>query len=120
MNGVDVPVPRYWKGITNRRGKNGKYHIIRVIDFRSWMEFQIGKPDLDYVKKPGDKFDRSRIDGMQGVIAFDIGFNDSNGHFDLWYRDKFSHEHNAGKDYFVYANRITLWTDGTRVTSAPV
>ena len=55
-----------------------------------------------------------------GVIAFEIGFKDATGHFDLWYQDRFSHEHNAGKDYFALSKRISLWSDGTITTSAPV
>jgi hypothetical protein len=81
---------------------------------------RFGKPDLDFQKKAGDRFDRSSIQGFEGVIAFEIGFSDATGHFDLWYRDKFSHEETAGRDYFASASRISLWTTGTRMTEAPV
>jgi len=114
MNGVGVPIPRIWEKITNRRGQNGKYYIIRVGKFRSWMEQQFGKPDIDIQRKPGDPFDKSKIKGYEGVIAFDIGFNDATGHFDLWYRDQFSHEKSAGKDYFNLATRVSLWHGDTR------
>jgi hypothetical protein len=114
MNSVDVPIPRFWMKVTNRRGKNGKYYIIRVKDFRSWMEHQFGKPDMDLSKKPGASFDTKAIQGSQGVIAFGDGIEDTFGHFDLWYGDKFSHQHNAGKDYFSLAARISLWTAGRK------
>jgi hypothetical protein len=120
MNMADVPIPQVWETILNRRGKNKKYYIIRVLKFRSWMVFQFGKPDYDFVKKPGDKFDRKRIEGTDGVILFDIGFKDATGHVDLWYQNKFSHEHNAGKDYFLLADRISLWSTGIRTTSPEV
>lgn len=118
LNGSGSPVPHYWEKITNRRGKNGSYYIIRVANLRSWLEHRFGKPDLDFRKKPGDLFDRSIIQGYQGVIAFEIGFKDATGHFDLWYQDKFSHEQSAGKDYFAMATRISLWTTGSRTMVA--
>jgi hypothetical protein len=114
MNSAGVPIPRIWQGIANRKGKNGRFYIIRVKNFRAWMEFRFGKPDIDISKKAGDAFDRSQIQGTEGVIAFEIGFADATGHFDLWYGDKFSHESTAGKDYFKLASRVSLWTTGTR------
>ena len=48
--------------------------------------------------------------------AFDIGFGDATGHFDLWYQKKFSHEDSAGQNYFALAARVSLWTTGTRWT----
>ena len=119
MNANGAIVPRLWERITNRRGSNGKYYIIRVANFRTWMAHQFGKPDLDFKKKAGEKFDRSSIEGNEGVIAFEIGFGDATGHFDLWYQDEFSHEKSAGKDYFELANRISLWTGGRLVSVAP-
>jgi len=119
MNGSGAPIPHIWEEITNRRGKNKKYYIIRVKNFRSWMEYTFGKPDYDFQKKEGTAFDRKQIQGRQGVIAFEIGFKDASGHFDLWYQDKFSHEHNAGRDYYTLAKRISLWSDGTITTVAP-
>ncbi len=120
MNATGAPVPRRWETVTNRKGANGKYYIIRVKNFRTWMEHTFGKPDQDFSKKTGAAFDRTSIDGMEGVIGFDIGFRDASGHFDLWYRDKFSHEKTAGRDYFAAATRISLWTTGSRWISAPV
>lgn len=119
MNGAGVAVPRVWESITNRKGANGKYYIIRVSNFRTWMQSRFGKPDVDVRKKPDAVFDRAQINGMQGVIAFEIGFADATGHFDLWYRDKFSHQLTAGKDYFALASRISLWGTGSRVTVPP-
>ncbi|MBK5294387.1 MAG: hypothetical protein JJE04_22235 [Acidobacteriia bacterium] len=125
MNASGFPIPRIWsrdpetqKPITNRRGKNGKFYIIRVANMRTWMLHQFGKPDIDFKKKPGDPFDRSVIEGpeYEGVIAFEIGFRDATGHFDLWYKNKFSHEQSAGKDYFALASHISLWTTGLRTT----
>jgi len=120
MNGSGVSIPKTWEKITNRRGKNGNFYIIRVVNFRTWMESQFGKPDLDFKKKPGDSFDRSAIKGYEGVIAFDIGFTDATGHFDLWYQDKFSHEKDAGSDYFANAKRVSVWSTGSRWIEAPV
>jgi hypothetical protein len=120
MNGSGVQVPKFWQKITNRRGKNGKYYIIRVANFGAWMVNQFGKPDLVFTKKAGDAFDRSQIEGYQGVIAFEIDFSDASGHYDLWYRNTFSHEKTAGKDYFALAAKISLWTGGTRTLQAPV
>jgi hypothetical protein len=120
MNSAGVAIPAVWQKITNRKGKNKQFYIIRVANFRGWMEFRFGKPDLDFQKKAGDRFDRSSIQGFEGVIAFEIGFSDATGHFDLWYRDKFSHAETAGRDYFASASRISLWTTGTRMTEAPV
>ena len=119
MNAVGHPVPRVWEGITSRQGRNGKFYIIRVVNFRPWMGAEFGKPDLDFTKEPGKKFDRSAIEGREGVIGFEIGFGDATGHFDLWYRDKFSHEASAGKDYFTLASRISLWSTGSRWAVAP-
>jgi hypothetical protein len=123
MNLSGAAVPRVWgrsegKLISNRRGKNGQFYIIRVTNFRTWMENRFGMSDLDFRKQPGVSFDRSRIAGYEGVIAFEIGFSDATGHFDLWYRDKFSHESSAGKDYFTLAQRITLWSDSARFIQA--
>ncbi|MEN9397012.1 MAG: hypothetical protein RLZ81_1542 [Pseudomonadota bacterium] len=125
MNASGAAVPQVWgvsqgKPIVNRRGHNGRYYIIRVSNFRTWMDHRFGKPKLDFTKRPGGEFDRATITGYQGVIAFDIGFSDATGHFDLWYGDKFSHEQSAGKDYFALAQRISLWSDGTRWVEAPV
>src|SRR5262245_33335329 len=50
MNLSGAPVPAVWEDITNRRGKNKKYYIIRVKNFRSWMEYTFGKPDYDFQK----------------------------------------------------------------------
>ena len=118
MNGSGIIIPRVWASITNRKGANGKYYIIRVSKFGAWMESRFGKPDIDVRKKPNVGFDRKQINGMQGVIAFEIGFADATGHFDLWYRDKFSHELTAGNDYFALASRISLWTTGSREITA--
>ncbi|HEX2750617.1 MAG TPA: type VI secretion system amidase effector protein Tae4 [Verrucomicrobiales bacterium] len=121
MNVSGVSIPKVWQGITNRRGKNGKYHIIRVANFRPWMVFQFGKPDMDFVKQSGKPFDRTKIEGTEGVIGFEIGgFTDATGHFDLWYQYLFSHEFPDGKDYFTRASRISLWTTGIRHSLAPV
>ena len=119
MNLGGAAVPQVWgksegKHIFNRRGKNGHFYIIRVANFRTWMEHKFGKPALDFKKQSGVSFDRTRIAGHEGVIAFDIGFADATGHFDLWYRDQFSHEKTAGKDYFALAQRISLWSSGAR------
>ena len=118
MNEVGYPVPRLWEGITNRQGKNKKYYIIRVVNFRPWMVATFGKPDRDFSKEPGTRFDRGALNGREGIIGFEIGFGDATGHFDLWYQDKFSHEASAGKDYFTLASRVSLWSTGT-VTSLP-
>jgi len=120
MNGSGFPIPQHWRKVTNRRGANKAYYIIRVADFRGWMETRFGTPDVDVRKQGGDAFDRKKIEGYQGVIAFEIGFSDATGHFDLWFQDKFSHERSAGKDYFALASRVSLWHDGTRTVRAPV
>ena len=120
MNAAGVSIPAVWQKITNRKGKNKQFYIIRVANFRAWMEFRFGKPSLDFQKKSGDRFDRSSLQGFEGVIAFEIGFSDATGHFDLWYQDKFSHEASAGKDYFASASQISLWTTGRRWLEAPV
>jgi hypothetical protein len=123
MNLSGAPVPHVWghsegKPIANRRGKNGQFYIIRVANFRTWMAYRFGAPTLDFRKQPGVSFERSRIAGFEGVIAFDIGFKDATGHFDLWYGDHFSHERMAGKDYFALSQRITLWSNGVRTIEA--
>ena len=120
MNAAGTPVPQFWQRITNRRGGNRRYYIIHVANFRSWMESRFGAPTIDFRKRGGEAFDRARIQGFQGVIAFEIGFADATGHFDLWYRDRFSHEESAGRDYFALASRVSLWHDGSRAVSAPV
>src|SRR6201986_4082433 len=65
MNMNGAPVPKTWEGINNRRGKNGKYHIIRVKNFRSWMISQFGNPDVEITKETGKAFDRSLINGLK-------------------------------------------------------
>lgn len=121
MNEVGFPIPLLWDGVTNRRGKNGKYYIIRVVNFRPWMLAKFGKPDLDFPKEAGKKFDRAALKGREGIIGFEIGgFNDATGHFDLWYQDKFTHESSAGKDYFTMAARISLWSTGITWSEASV
>jgi hypothetical protein len=120
MNAAGIPIPQFWQRITNRRGSNKRYYIVRVTNFRSWMEHTFGAPSLDFRKTGGEAFDRQRIKGFRGVIAFEIGFTDATGHFDLWYQDRFSHEDSAGKDYFALASRVSLWHDGSRSQSAPV
>ena len=118
MNKAGVPIPKHWRGVTSRKGKNGLYYIIRVVDFDPWMRFQFGKPDEEFAKDQGKAFNRSKIEGFQGVIGFDIKFKDATGHFDLWYLNTFSHENNGGEDYFTNAKRITLWHTGLRTLSA--
>ena len=118
MNAAGAPVPAFWDGISNRRGKNKKYYIIRVNNFRTWMGHTFGKPDFDFQKQAGAAFDRSKIQGREGVIAFEIGFKDASGHFDLWYQNKFSHERDAGHDYFTMASRVSLWSTGTITSQA--
>ncbi len=120
MNLNGVPIPKKWGAVSNRRSKQGLYYIIRVKDFRTWMRQTIGAPQIDVAKKPGAAFDRKSIKGFEGVIAFDIGFNDATGHFDLWYQDKFSHEKDAGRDYFSDAARIELWHYDSRWLSPEV
>lgn len=120
MNGVGMYVPRLFEGITNRRGANDRYYIIRVKNFRSWMHQTFGAPTFWVKKREGTPFDRSQIEGFKGVIGFEIGFGDATGHFDLWFGDRFSHEGSAGKDYFTLATYVTLWHDGSRTVSAPV
>ena len=120
LNGAGVAIPRNFRAVTNRRGANKAYYIIRVADFRGFMESRFGPPNVDLRKQAGGTFDRKQIEGYQGVIAFEIGFRDATGHFDLWFQDRFSHESSAGKDYFALASRISLWHDGTRTVSAPV
>jgi hypothetical protein len=125
MNASGAPVPQIWgtsegRPIFNRRGHNRRFYIIRVVNFRTWMEHRFGKATQDFRKQAGVAFDRSSIVGYQGVIAFEIGFDDATGHFDLWYRDKFSHEQSAGKDYFALAKRISLWSDGVYWSEAPI
>ena len=120
LNAAGIAIPRTFREVTNRRGANKAYYIIRVSDFRAFMESRFGKPNIDLRKKEGARLDRSQIEGYQGVIAFEIGFRDATGHFDLWFQDRFSHESSAGKDYFALASRISLWHDGSRTVSAPV
>jgi len=120
MNAAGVPIPKHFREVTNRKGANDRYYIIRVTDFRAFMETRFGAPTTDFRKKQGNAFDRKQIEGFQGVIAFEIGFTDATGHFDLWFGDRFSHEQSAGKDYFALASRVSLWHDGSRTVSAPV
>ncbi len=119
MNGAGYPIPERWRRVTNRRGANKRYYIIRVADFRSWMESRFGAPTVELEKSGGQAIDRKQIEGFQGVIAFEIGFTDATGHFDLWYGDRFSHEESGGQDYFSRASRVSLWHDGTLNTTAP-
>lgn len=118
MNLSGAPVPHFWQKVTNRQGKNKLFYIIRVVNFRAWMEHMFGPPDLVFNKTAGEKFQRHRIEGNYGVVAFDIGFNDATGHFDLWFGDKFSHEDNGGQDYLTRARQISMWTGG-RVVRSP-
>lgn len=119
LNRCGYTVPPVWEGISNRRGANRWHYIIRVVNLRTWLRFRCGKPNLDFRKKAAQPFDRSQIAGSTGIIAFEIGFGDATGHFDLWYGDKFSHESSAGMDYFKLATRISLWTGDMRVSIAP-
>ena len=84
------------------------------------MESRFGAPTIDLRKNGSAAIDRKEIEGYQGVIAFEIGFSDANGHFDLWFSNRFSHESSAGHDYFAVATRVSLWHDGTRTITAPV
>lgn len=120
MNGAGVVVPPTWGRVTNRRGANRRYYIIRVTDLRTFLESRLGPPTIDLRPRGGRSVDRGEVAGYKGVIAFDIGFTDATGHFDLWYGDRFSHEQSAGKDYFALASRVSLWHDGTRTVAAPV
>jgi hypothetical protein len=120
MNMSGVPIPKVWEGKFSRKSKSGNYHILRVINFWPWMESQFGKPDMDFVKESGKAFDRKKIQGMEGVIGFEIKFDDATGHFDLWYQKEFSHENPDGKEYFTRASRVSLWSTGTRWTEAEV
>jgi len=120
MNMSGFPIPKTWLGRLGRKSKAGDYHILRVDDFRPWMVSQFGAPDMDYPKESGKAFDRKKIQGMEGVIAFEIKFPDATGHFDLWYQKEFSHENPDGKEYFTRATRVSLWTTGIRTTEPEV
>jgi hypothetical protein len=84
------------------------------------MRQTFGAPNFESKKKAGEAFERKAIKGFEGIIGFDINFKDATGHFDLWYQDKFSHEKEAGRDYFSEASLIELWHTDARWTSPEI
>ena len=68
MNGAGYPIPEFWRGVTNRRGANRRYYIIRVADFRTWMERRFGAPTVELGKKDGQAIDRKQIEGFRVCV----------------------------------------------------
>ena len=110
LNRCGVKIPSRWESISNRRGKDGDFYIIRVVNLRTWMTSSFGQPDYDFRKSSKSEIDRNQFKGLQGIIALEIGFNDATGHFDLWSANQFTHEFNGGETYFQRATRISLWS----------
>ena len=105
MNAAGLRIPGSAERFTNRRRREpALLHHPRD-----------GLPELDGTAASGRRASTSgrrtarrsiasRSRASTGVIAFEIGFTDATGHFDLWYQDRFSHEESGGKDYFARAS----------------
>ncbi len=85
-------------------GGDKKRYILRVKEFRTWLEKHYGKPTISLKKGPyGDA--PPELAGKKGIICFeDCGWPDASGHYDLW--DGSAAAHHA---YFDKAKRVHLW-----------
>jgi hypothetical protein len=90
------------------KGGDGLNYALRVAEMRKWLPTALGQPDFDHAKKAAEAFDKSKLAGMKGIIAFNIPFADATGHLDAWDGGKFSSEYKAS-DYWTRATRITVW-----------
>ena len=106
-NGVLVPIN--FNGLSTLKGRDERRYAYRVAEMRKWLEFALGKPDVDVKKQANSAFDKSSIASMKGIIAFDISFTDATGHLDMWNGVGFSSEYKTSKDYWTAATRVSLW-----------
>ena len=109
LNYSGVPLIVNFPGLLTVKGGDGKRYALRVAEMRKWLPRVLGVPDIDLKKAQGAAFDKTTIQSMKGIVAFDIHFTDATGHLDAWDGTVFSSEHTTSKDYWTSATRITLW-----------
>jgi hypothetical protein len=110
LNYSGVPLPSNFAGLLTLKGGDGMRYALRVREMRMWLPGAavLGPPDFDLKKKAGEAFDKTKLAGMKGIIAFDIKFGDATGHLDAWDGSVFSSEYKS-TDYWGRASRITIW-----------
>ena len=114
LNYSGVPLPPNFPGLT-KRGADGKRYALRVADMRIWLPKALGKPDFDIKKPSGQKFDKSALAKMKGIIVFDIPtFSNATGHLDIWDGRHFSSE--SQPDHPGSVPHAQYWEDATRIT----
>jgi hypothetical protein len=86
-------------------GADRNWYAYRMLELRSWIAAKFPVPTLDL----HGKADRSTFFGQKGIIAFEIHFNDANGHLDLWDGAHYVHENADSRDYFSLSRRTVLW-----------
>lgn len=101
-------------GMNTISGGDKKWYAFRIRELRKWLNVVLPSPVFDMRKREGEYFDKSRILGVKGIIAFDIRFTSATGHFDLWNGNGITNRdgENGGsenKDWYSRATRITLW-----------
>ena len=109
LNYNGFPIPFNFAGLNTVRGNDRKRYAFRVRELRPWLQYVLGKPGFDHLKKAGTPFDKKTLADFKGIIGFDIHFSDATGHLDLWDGNVFSSEYHATPDYWVAASRISLW-----------
>ena len=109
LNYSGHPVPGAFPELLTVKGGDGKRYALRVREMRTWLEFRFGKPTFDMKKKQGAAFDKGPITTLNGILAFDIVFDDATGHLDLWNGREFTTEYKTSRDWWTRATRISLW-----------
>jgi hypothetical protein len=76
---------------------------------RSWQIARAHARGCGLKKKSGAPFDKTPLRTLNGILAFDIMFDDATGHLDLWDGREFSTEYKSTGDWWTRATRISLW-----------
>lgn len=95
------------------KASDAKWYAIRVADAREWMSRVWGPAPVDVTKTPGTAFDKSRLEGMKGILCFTQHFDDATGHIDVWDgTGTYTHDNNPpgqGTGYWQNSSRVEFW-----------
>jgi hypothetical protein len=106
LNYSGFTIPSNQTGLFVVTGDDKKSYSLRMRELAKFLEGRIGAPSLVLAAQP---IRRKRLGEMKGIISFDIHFTDATGHIDLWDGKTFTHEPEAGKDYFSLATKVSFW-----------
>ncbi|OBU10812.1 hypothetical protein AYY17_14955 [Morganella psychrotolerans] len=81
-------------------GKDKKWYIFKVADLISFIEANLGKPDITIKSN----IDIKSFKDKKGLIVFNVGWDDATGHATLWNGTGCS-----DSCYFQQASEAMLW-----------